>query len=105
VSHVVVTARLEPGAAPKAAERLRGLDTSGLDQLRAFVGEDAVVLLVEGDIEPDLLPAVADRLKELIDQEPSLAREVFGWEHPAELEGVSFGPDPGPGDSEGGERD
>jgi hypothetical protein len=34
---------------------------------------------------------------------PRLAHSVHSWRRPAELEGIFFGPLPGPGDSEGGD--
>jgi hypothetical protein len=119
VRHFVVTARLKPGAAAEVHELVRGgppfdLEESGLERHMAFVGDDELVFVFEGEraeektgrlLEASAALAGAGRLGELIQGEPSLCREVFSWERPPQLEGVSFGPDPGPGDSDGGERD
>ena len=115
----VITARLKPGSAPEALELIRqgppfDLEGSRLERHMAFMSDDELVLVFEGvhaaeearrllQGSPD--PKVTDRLGDLIEGEPTLPREVFSWERPTELEGVTFGPDPGPGDSEGGERD
>jgi hypothetical protein len=119
VRHFVVTARLKAGAAPKALELLRDgppfdLEGSGLERHMVFVGDDQLVFLFEGDraeettghlLEASSVLDRAGRLGELIEGQPSLPREVFSWGRPPKLEGVVFGPDPGPGDSDGGERD
>jgi hypothetical protein len=113
VSHFVVTARLKPGAAAEALELLRegppfDLAGSGLDRHMAFVGDDELVLVFEGEGAEEKTGRLlegAGPLGQLIEGEPCLRREVFSWERPPQLEGVSFGPDPGPGDSDGGERD
>ena len=34
---------------------------------------------------------------------PRLAQSIRSWERPPELDGLFFGPQPGPGDSEGGD--
>jgi hypothetical protein len=109
VRHFVVTARLKPGAAPEALALLRrgppfDLEDSGLERHMAFVGDDELVFVFEGEGATPVLDE-GGRLGRLIEGEPSLPREVFSWERPAELEGVTFGPDPGPGDSDGGARD
>jgi hypothetical protein len=109
VRHFVVVARLKPGAAPEALALLRrgplfDLEGSGLQRHVAFVGDDEVVFVFEGEA-PRFVLDEAGPLGRLIDGEPSLPGEVFSWERPAELEGVTFGPDPGPGDSDGGARD
>ena len=117
--HFVVTARLKPGAAPEALELLRrgppfDLEASGLERHMAFVGDDELVFVFEGEgaeektgrlLQASSVVDEAGPLGRLIDGEPSLPREVFSWERPPELEGVSFGPDPGPGDSDGGAQD
>ena len=117
--HFVVTARLRPGAAPKVIELLEegppfDLDESGLERHMVFVADDELVCVFEGDraeeetgrlLEASSVLEGAGRLAEHIEGQPSLPREVFSWERPVELEGITFGPDPGPGDSDGGERD
>ena len=115
--HCVVTARLKPGAAAKAHELLReslapDLQATRLERHMVFVSQEELVLVFEGeDAEEEarrLLERTdggTDRLAELIEGEPLIPREVFSWERPDQLEGIAFGPDPGPGDSDGGERD
>jgi hypothetical protein len=117
VRRFVVTARLKAGATPKALELLRegppfDLEGSGLERHMTFVGDDQLVFLFEGERAEEktgrLLSSVLDRagrLGELVEGQPSLPREVLSWERSPRLEGVVFGPDPGPGDSDGGERD
>jgi hypothetical protein len=113
VRHFVVTARLKPGVAAEALALLREgppfeLEGSGLDRHMAFVGDDELVLVFEGERAEEKTGQFlegAGPLGELIQGEPSLWREVFSWERPPQLEGLTFGPDPGPGDSDGGERD
>ena len=115
----VVIARLKAGAAPKALELLRegppfDLDGSRLERHMAFLGDDHLVFVFEGEhaeeeagrlLQSSTVKEGAGRLGELVDGELTLPREVFSWERPADLEGITFGSDPGPGDSEGGEHD
>jgi hypothetical protein len=117
--HFVVIARLKPGAAPKALELLHqgppfDLEGSRLERHGAFVGDDELVFVFEGEhaeeeaarlLQSSSLLEDGGRLAQLIEGQPTLPREVFSWERPPDLEGVIFGPDPGPGDSDGGERD
>ena len=42
------------------------------------------------------------RIGEYLTGAPSAPQEVFSWRRPRELDGVTFGPTPGPGDSDGG---
>jgi hypothetical protein len=44
----------------------------------------------------------ASRLAEHVEGPPKVFEEVFSWERPAELDGVSFSALPGAGDSDGG---
>lgn len=112
----VVTASLQPGTAPRVAEILRegppfDLETTSLERHEVFLADDEIVFLFEGpgaDVETRRLfrdPRVLNRLRRirpLLQASPRLPREVFSWERPRELDGVTFGPDPGPGDSDGG---
>lgn len=113
----VVTGQLREGAAPKVAEILRAgppfdLGKTSLERHEVYLGRDEIVFLFEGpDAEGEarrLLakPRVmgrAGRIGAHLERPPRLPREVFGWERPRELDGVVFGPYPGPGDSDGGD--
>jgi hypothetical protein len=117
--HFVVTARLKPGSASKVLELLRegppfDLEESGLERHMIFLADDQLVFMFEGNRAEeeaarllDQAPVLdkAGQLGRCIEGSPTLPQEVFSWERPPSLEGVMFGPDPGPGDSDGGERD
>jgi hypothetical protein len=90
------------------------LEQSRLERHMVFVSEDELIFVFEGEraeeetgrlLETSSVLDTAGRLGQLIEGQPSLPREVFSWERPAEVEGLIFGADPGPGDSDGGERD
>lgn len=112
----VVTAALKPGAAARVAAILRegppfDLADTSLERHEVFLGDDELVFLFEGpgaDGEARRLfkkPRVLDRVRRIgphLAAKPRLPREAFSWERPRELDGVVFGPDPGPGDSDGG---
>jgi hypothetical protein len=116
--HFVVTARLKPRSAPRVLELLHGgppfdLARSGLERHMVFVANDQIVFLFEGEhaeektmrlLEESSVLDSAGRLGVHIEGDPSLPREAFHWERPEEVLGLTFGPDPGPGDSDGGER-
>lgn len=112
----VVTARLQRGAAPKVAEILRQgppfeLVETTLERHEVFLADDELVLVFEGPhaerearrllSDPRVLDR-AGRIRAHLKGSPRLPLEVFSWERPRELDGVIFGPDPGPGDSDGG---
>jgi hypothetical protein len=113
---VVVTARLKHGARERVSEILRqgppyDLADTALERHGVFLGPDEVVFIFEGpraDEEVRRLiarSAVADRASRLAScfaGSPRVSEEVFGWEREAPVEGVSFAPYPGPGDSDGG---
>jgi hypothetical protein len=116
VRRFVVTARLKPGATAEVREILREgppfdpAETS-LDRHEVFLGDDELVFLFEGEHaeqearrllrEPGVLGR-AGRIGVHLQERPRLPEEVFSWERPPHLNGVTFGPQPGPGDSEGG---
>ena len=113
----VVTASLQFGTAPRIAEILRegppfDLTSTTLERHEVYLGDDELVFLFEGpdaDVEARRLfrdPHVLDRIRQIrphLQTTPRLRREVFSWERPRALDGVAFGPDPGPGDSDGGD--
>lgn len=79
-----------------------------------FVADDELVFLFEGPradkevarlLEGANTLERAERLAAHLEGAATFPREVFSWERPQVVEGLSFGPDPGPGDSDGGERD
>lgn len=113
----VVTATLRAGSTEPVAEILRqgppfDLAATSLERHEVFLGDSEVVFLFEGpfaDVEARRLfrdPRVLSHLRRIrphLETTPKLPREVFSWERPRELEGVSFGAEPGPGDSDGGD--
>ena len=112
----VVTARLKSDATAKVREILREgppfdpAETS-LARHEVFLGDDELVFLFEGEHaelearrllrEPGVMGR-AGRIGVHLKEKPRLPEEVFSWERPPHLDGVTFGPQPGPGDSEGG---
>jgi len=88
-------------------------DTS-LERHFVFQSSDELVFLFEGAhadriakalIEKSALLGQESRLRQHLDGSPRVLEEVFSWERPEALEGVSFTPEPGPGDSDGGGTD
>ena len=117
--HFVVTAALKPGSTQKARALLKegppfDIEGSRLERHMVFVGDDQLVFVFEGDhaeteagrlLETSRVLERAARLAEVVEGQPSVPREVFSWERVTELDGVSFGADPGPGYSEGGRQE
>lgn len=116
MSRFVVTARLREGSAEKVAQILRegppfDIAATALERHEVFLSEGEVVFLFEGPraeeearrlMGSQSVIARVGRFDVHTDGEPCLVREVFSWERPSQLDGVTFGPQPGPGDSEGG---
>ena len=114
--HFVLTARLKAGSHPEVRSVLRrgppfDLESSALERHQVFLNRDEMVFLFEGlhaDAEArrllDLvdLGAGASGLAAHIEGSPRIFEEVFTWERPAELDGVSFSALPGAGHSDGG---
>jgi hypothetical protein len=115
VRRFVVTARLKPGVIETVREILRegppfDPAVTSLERHEVFLGEDELIFLFEGEHAEQearrLLrkPGVLDRAGRIgvhLKERPRLPEEVFSWERPPHLDGVTFGPQPGPGDSEG----
>jgi hypothetical protein len=116
---LLVSARLKEGVGRKALELLEGgpaidLEDSAFERHAVFIGDERLMFVFEnwhpGEDIGHLLRSPravwgAARLDQLLEGDLTLHREAFAWERPEPLEGLAFGPDPGPGDSDGGERD
>jgi len=116
VRRFVVSVPLRRGAAPKVREILRegppfDLETTSLERHFVFLAGDELLFLFEGDradeeaerlLKDPRVLGQASRIGVHLAGRPRVPEEVFGWERPEPLDGLSFGPQPGPGDSEGG---
>ena len=112
----IITARQREDAAEKVAQVLRGgplfnIAETSLERHEVLMFESEVVFLFEGAHAEEearrlmFSRSAISRLGRLgvhIDRGPCLPREVFSWERPPQLDGVTFGPQPGPGNSDGG---
>jgi hypothetical protein len=119
MSRFVITARLKRGSEPMVREILRQgppfeLANSSLERHEVFLAQDELVFLFEGPqadreamrlLDSPHVLGPASRLATHIRGRPRLPKEIFSWERPTDLEGLSFAPQPGPGDSEGGPSD
>lgn len=114
--YFLVAARLKPGSGEKVREILRAgppfeLEEISLERHLVFLGGDELVFLFEGEhadekvkqllAEPRVL-GQAGLIGPHIEGQPRVPEEVFSWERRPTFDGVTFGPQPGPGDSEGG---
>jgi hypothetical protein len=112
----VVTATLKPGCSEEVRRLLREgppfeISQTSLQRHLVFLAGDELIFLFEGEhaerevkellADPDVLGQIG-LIGACIEGAPRLPEEVFSWERPLEIEGVAFGPQPGPGDSEGG---
>ena len=117
--HFLITARIRRGSADAVRKILAegppyDLAETGLERHRVFLAGNELVFLFEGPHaeeeaarllrRPDVL-GQAGRLGVHLAGAPRTPEEVFSWVRPEALEGVDFGPLPGPGDSEGGPID
>jgi hypothetical protein len=112
----VFTVRLKAGSLGEVREILRqgppyDIEPTTLERHQVFLAGDELVFLFEGlhaDAEVrGLLDGGAafggaGRLAAHVEGPPTVLEEVFSWERPAELDGVSFSVQPGVGYSEGG---
>ena len=113
---VVLTAAIRPGHEDEIRRLLEegppfDLGSTSFERHEIFIAEGRIVFLFEGihaerELErllhdPATLGA-AGGLAEHLDELPVVAAEAFSWERPTETEGLSWGAQPGPGDSEGG---
>jgi hypothetical protein len=114
LNSLLVTARVRPASVPvlrAALERGQLLrpDEPGPGSHEAFLAEDQLLLLLTGpEAEADATrlleadPAGIGALATHLDGPARLWTETFAGERGPPLDGVAFGPLPGPGNSEGG---
>jgi hypothetical protein len=88
------------------------LEAGGVERYGAFATNREVILVLEGPglRDSDRLPwqdpsswRNGARWQRCASSPPRLAEGIHFWERPRDLEGVFFGPTPGPGDSDGGD--
>jgi len=117
VGRLVVVVPLREGAHRDALALLREgppleLERDGLDRYQAFLSSREAILVLEGpgvggsDAPPwEDLSTWRDgaRWQRCAQSSPRLAESIHSWERAPDLQGVFFGPLPGPGDSEGGD--
>lgn len=111
----VVSLPLREGSAEKVRAILAegppfDIGDTSLERHEVFLAGDELLFLFEGaaaEAEARRLlahPRVLDqagRIGAYAAGSPRFPQEVFAWERPATTEGVTFGPLPGPGDSDG----
>jgi hypothetical protein len=116
MSRFVITAKLKRGSESKVRAILQqgppfDLADTSLERHEVFLAKDELVFLFEGPnaareavrlLERRDVLGPASRLAAHLRGRPRLPEQVFSWEQPEEIDGLSFGPQPGPGDSEGG---
>jgi hypothetical protein len=115
MGRVVIVVPLRAGTSRDALDLLRSgppIEIERLERSMAFLSSDEAVMVLEG---PDLNPkdgrpwedpsAWRDgaRWVRCAASTPRIAATVLAWERSPDLQGVFFGPLPGPGDSEGGD--
>ena len=115
----VVSARLRTGSTEQVRRLLAegppfDLEGTSLERHEVFLAKDELIFLFEGPHAErharDLLqrPRVVGQLSRIAAHISGALRfpsEVFRWEREPELQGLSFGPLPGPGNSDGGPSD
>jgi len=119
MGHFLITVRVRRGSSQAVRRILRegppfDLEETSLERHLVFLAGNELVFLFEGPhaqeeagrllAHPTAL-AQASRLAPLLAGRPRMPEEVFSWAKAERLEGVDFGPLPGPGDSEGGPID
>jgi hypothetical protein len=119
MQHFLITVRIRRGSSETVREILRegppfDLSETSLERHSVFLTGDELAFLFEGHhaedeagrllSRPDVF-GQASRLATHFAGRPRLPQEVFSWSRPERLDGVDFGPLPGPGDSEGGPID
>lgn len=113
VGRVVVVVPLRDGTREDALGLLRAgppLEVERLQRYRAFLSPREAVIILEG---PGVGPGQSwtdltawrdgSAWARCAASAPRIAESVHSWERSPDLQGVFFGPLPGPGDSEGGD--
>lgn len=116
MSRFAVVVPLREGARDRAQSLIRAgppfdLQESGLESHHVFVTDSEVVFLFAGESRAAIgrlageahLWTVATAWQELLAGPPRVAEDAYSWVQPQALDGTSFAPTPGPGDSEGGD--
>lgn len=112
----VVTARLKRGSVERVREILRqgppfDPASTSFERHHVYLGRDELLFIFEGPHADEEVGGVlndfnvlsrASRLARYFKGSPQIAEEVFGWDRPAEIDGVTFSAQAGPGDSDGG---
>ncbi len=113
---LMVTGKLRRGSKEAVRAILREgppfqLSQTSLERHAVFLSGDEIVWLFEGvHAEREVKRLLGDphglgragRIGLHLTGRPRMPEEVFSWERPEVVPGLSFGPLPGPGDSEGG---
>ena len=116
VRRLMVIAKVRRGSKEAVRAILREgppfeLPETSLERHAVFLAGDEIVWLFEGvHAEQEVERLIGDprglgrasRIGLHLAGRPRLPEEVFSWERPEVVPGLSFGPLPGPGDSEGG---
>jgi hypothetical protein len=112
---MVIVVPLREGTRRDALDLLRSgppIEIEELDRYLAFLSKEEAVVVVAGpDVGPEdgrpwedpLAWRDGERWARCAASAPRVASTVHAWERAPELQGVFFGPLPGPGDSEGGD--
>lgn len=118
MGRLVIIVPLREGAEREAQALLRqgpplDLEEGGLQRFQAFLTSREAILVLEGpgvgtdrDGPPwDDLSTWREgrRWQRCAQSPPRMAASIHHWQRATELDGVFFGPLPGPGDSEGGD--
>jgi hypothetical protein len=117
LSYLVVVAPLRPEMRGRARELLDegppfDLAETVFVRHSAHLSQNEVVFVFESDGPPPTLALAGEDVRlwraasawrECLAAAPRVARTVFAWEAGDSLGGITFGPTPGPGDSDGGD--
>ncbi len=116
VKRLVLVLPLKQGARERAHALLEkgppfDLEASGLERHHVLLTDESAVFVFEAETSDAVERLASDETlwsavagwTDLIAGPPLLAEDVYSWIRPVETEDVSFGPTPGPGDSEGGD--
>jgi hypothetical protein len=114
MSRFLVTAKLRRGSKEAVRAILREgppfqLPETSFERHTVFLAGDEIVFLFEGVHAEEQVRRLPRKCSVRpagsafhLTGRPRMPEEVFSWERPEIVAGLSFGPLPGPGDSEGG---